>query len=169
MKSLTVTIFAAWALLAAGQASAQAVNTSELTSSAKQPKEVNIEADQMEVMEKEKRAVFIGNVDATRGDVKMKSDKLIVNYSEVEQADGAKKTDVTFLDASGNVVIVTARQRITGQTARMDVKANKVVVDGNVTVTQGQSVLRGRQLNVDLDTNVSQLTGGRVKGSFVPQ
>jgi lipopolysaccharide export system protein LptA len=44
-----------------------------------------------------------------------------------------------------------------------------VVVTGNVTVKQGQTVMHGNQLNVDLDKNTSQLTGGRVKGSFVPQ
>lgn len=156
-------------LLGPWPALGQTVDTTDLAKSAQEKKEVNIEADQMEVMEKEKRAVFTGNVDAKRGDVKLNSDKLVVTYSDVQQSDGTKKTDVTFLDASGNVVIVTSRQRITGQTARMDVKANKVTVDGNVVVTQGKTVLKGRQLLVDLDTNTSQMTGGRVKGSFVPQ
>jgi lipopolysaccharide export system protein LptA len=157
------------ALQAPQPAFAQTVDTANLSAASKEKKEVNIEADQMEVMDKERKAIFMGNVDATRGDVRLKSDKLVVTYNEVQQTDGSKKTDVTFLDASGNVVIVTARQRITGQTAHMDVKANKVTVDGNVTVTQGETILRGRPLLVDLDTNTSQLTGGRVKGSFVPQ
>lgn len=132
-------------------------------------KQVDIEADRMEVLQKENRAIFTGNVDAKRGPVTLKTDKLVVTYSEVPQAGGEKKTDVTFLDAAGNVLIVTARQRITGRTARMDVKANKVTVEGGVTVKQGKTVLNGAQLLVDLDTDTSQLTGGRVKGSFVPQ
>ncbi len=156
-------------LLGASPALAQSADTSKTAKPAKERKEVNIEADQMEVLDKEKRAIFTGKVDATRGDVKLNSDKLVVTYSETQQQDGSNKTDVTFLDASGNVLIVTRRQRITGHAARMDVKANKVTVDGNVTVVQGQSVIKGPKLLVDLDTDTSQMTGGRVKGSFVPQ
>ena len=33
---------------------------------------------------------------------------------------------------------------------------------------QGQTVMNGQQLFVDLNTNKSEMTGGRVKGSFVP-
>src|SRR5690349_14007890 len=43
---------------------------------------------------------------------------------------GGKKTEVTFLDAEGNVVIITTKQTVTGKTAHMDVKANKLWVKG---------------------------------------
>ena len=131
-------------------------------------KPVDIEADQMEILQKEKRAIFSGTVNATRDTVNLKTDKLVVTYSETPETDGGKKTDVTFLDAAGNVLIVTRNQRITGEKARMDVKANKVRVDGNVTVTQGKTTMHGPTLLVDLDNDTSEMTGGRVKGSFVP-
>lgn len=131
-------------------------------------KPVDIEADQMEVLQKENRAIFTGKVNATRDTVNLKTDKLVVTYSETPRTDGTKKTDVTFLDASGNVLIVTRNQRITGQKAHMDVKANKVRVEGNVTVTQGKTTMHGPVLLVDLDNDTSEMTGGRVKGSFVP-
>lgn len=131
-------------------------------------KPVDIEADQMEVLQKEKRAIFSGKVNATRDAVNLKTDKLVVTYSETPETDGSKKTDVTFLDAAGNVLIVTRNQRITGEKAHMDVKANKVRVDGNVTVTQGKTTMHGPTLLVDLDNDTSEMTGGRVKGSFVP-
>lgn len=131
-------------------------------------KPVDIEADQMEILQKEKRAIFSGKVNAQREAVNLKTDKLVVTYSEKPEADGSKKTDVTFLDASGNVLIVTRSQRITGEKAHMDVKANKVRVDGNVTVTQGKTTMHGPTLLVDLDNDTSEMTGGRVKGSFVP-
>lgn len=132
-------------------------------------KEVTIEADQMEIVEKEHRAVFTGKVDAKRGDVRLTADKLVVLYEDVKQPDGTTKNDVSKLDATGNVTIVTSTQRITGQEARMDVKANKLVVTGGVQVVQGQTTLKGETLNVDLNTDKSQMSGGRVKGSFVPQ
>jgi lipopolysaccharide export system protein LptA len=81
---------------------------------------------------------------------------------------GGKKTEVTFLDAEGNVVIITTKQTVTGKTAHMDVKANKLWVKGGTKVVQGKTVMNGDQLFVDLKTNKSEMTGGRVKGSFVP-
>ena len=136
---------------------------------ASKSQEVNIESDQMEIIEKENRAIFTGKVNAVRSDVKLTSDSLTVLYADVKQQDGTSKTEVSKLDATGNVNIVTATQKITGQWAKMDVKANTLTVGGNVRVVQGQTILNGGTLNVDLNTDRSQMTGGRVKGSFVPQ
>ena len=144
------------------------VDTSEIAQSARQPGEVNIEADRMEVLDKEKRAIFIGNVDATRGGIMFKTDRLVADYEEAAGGSGEGGTSVTFLEATGAVVIETAEQRITGNWARMDVKSNQVTVGGDVVVTQGNTVLRGDQLFVDLDKDTSEMTGGRVKGRFVP-
>ncbi len=132
-------------------------------------KEVTIEADQMEIVEKEHRAVFTGKVDAKRADVHLNADRLQVLYEDVKQPDGTSKNDVSKLEATGNVIIVTSSQKITGQTAKMDVKANTLLVTGGVQVVQGQTILKGEMFNVDLNTDKSQMTGGRVRGSFVPQ
>lgn len=162
-------LFALLALAPAPAAVAQSVDTTALAQSAQQPNAVNIEADRMEVQDDNKRAIFSGNVDASRGDIVLKTDKLVADYVEAEGGSGGGSTEVTFLEASGNVEIDTARQRITGSWARMDVKANHVTVGGNVVVNQGGTVLTGEELFVDLNKNTSQLTGGRVKGSFVPR
>jgi lipopolysaccharide export system protein LptA len=42
-------------------------------------------------------------------------------------------------------------------------------VTGNVKVVQGKTVLRGPRLNVNLKTKYTKMTGGRVKGRFVPK
>lgn len=165
-RAILLAIF--FAPLNLAPASAQTVDAAPLSAAAKEAKEVEIEADRMEVLDEQRRAVFIGNVDAVRGAVKLTSDRLVADYAETTTGDGSKDTEVTYIEATGKVTIVTARQRITGQWAKMDVKANKVTIGGDVVVTQGQTVLRGRELLVDLDKNTSQLTGGRVKGSFVP-
>jgi lipopolysaccharide export system protein LptA len=144
------------------------VDTSEIAQSARQPGEVNIEADRMEVLDKEKRAIFIGNVDAQRGNIAFKTDRLVAEYEESTGESGESGTSVTFLEATGAVVIETAQQRITGAWAKMDVAANQVTVGGDVVVTQGSTVLRGEQLFVDLDKDTSEMTGGRVRGRFVP-
>jgi lipopolysaccharide export system protein LptA len=169
---------------------AQAVDAAESAKDSKTPRNVDIEADSMEILDREKKAIFKGNVNAKRGNVTLKCDTLVVSYTETAAApagkqqsgaqataaggtpaagqDGDKKTEVTFLDAEGNVVIVTQRQTVTGKTAHMDVKANKLWVKGGAKVVQGRTVMNGQQLFVDLNTNKSEMTGGRVKGSFVP-
>jgi len=132
------------------------------------PKEVNIEADQMEIFDDKKQAVFRGNVDAKRTDVHLTCDELVVTYAETTDAQGQKQSEVTFLDATGNVKIVTDKQTVTGKWAKMDVKTNDLTVGENVKILQGKNVLTGTKLFVDLDTNKSELSGGRVRGSFVP-
>ncbi|WP_373503982.1 LptA/OstA family protein [Aestuariivirga sp.] len=136
---------------------------------AKPPAPVNIEANEMEIIDADKKAIFRGNVDATRGDTNLKSDDLTVLYADVKQPDGTTKTDATKLDAKGNVTIKTPRETITGDWARFDVQANKLVVGGNVKLVQGSTVLTGKELNADLNTDKIQMTGGRVKGSFLPK
>ena len=136
---------------------------------AKPPSPVNIEADQMEILDAEKKAIFRGSVDATCGDVNLKANELTVIYAEVKQADGTSKTDATSLDARGAVTIKTRRETITGDWAKFDPQGNKLVVGGNVKLVQGSTVLTGKELKADLDTNKVEMSGGRVKGSFLPK
>ena len=131
-------------------------------------KPVDIEADKMEIQDKENKAIFTGNVHAKRPDVTLDCDLLVVDFVDAKQADGTSKTEVTNLDATGDVVIVTERQKITGEHATMDPRTDILVVTGNVVLTQGKTVLRGPKLNANLKTNKMDMTGGRVKGSFVP-
>ncbi len=156
------------AVFATERAMAQTVNTQGLAEESQTSKDVDIEADQMQVLEDQRQAIFTGNVDAKRGGVTLNSEKLVVHYSENKQQDGSNKTEVTLLDATGSVVIVTRNQHITGQWAKMDVKANQVRIGGNVVVKQGKTIIKGQKLFVDLDKNISEMSGGRVKGSFVP-
>ena len=156
-------------LLAAAPAGvAQTVDTTAAAKDANAPKDVDVEADQMEVLDKESKAIFKGNVIAKRGNTTLSCDTLVVTYKETADAKGEKKTEVTFLDATGNTKIVSGRQTVTGEKAHMDVKANTVTVEGTVKVVQGQTVITGRKLFSDLDTNRSEMSGGRVKGNFVP-
>ena len=145
--------------LAAGEAHAASAAT----------KQVDIEANQMEIFDTEKRAVFRGNVDARRSDVSLKCDELTVKYDEVKQPDGTTKTDATDLDAKGSVVIKTAKETITGDWAKFNPQTNQLVVGGKVKLVQGTTVLQGNELHADLDTDKVEMKGGRVKGSFLPE
>ena len=132
------------------------------------PVPVDVVSNETLIIDAEKKIVFTGEVDATRGTTNLKTDLLTVTYAEVKQADGSMKLDATDLDAKGNVTIKTPRETITGDWAKFNPQTNKLVVGGAVKLLQGASVLSGKELNADLNTNKIQMTGGRVKGSFLP-
>ena len=133
------------------------------------PKQTDIESDSMEIIDAEKKAIFTGNVHATRGDTVLNANQLTVLYDEIKQPDGTTKTDATSLDARGAVVIKTKKETITGDWAKINPQTNKLVVGGNVKLVQGATILTGPELRADLDTNKVEMTGGRVKGSFLPK
>jgi len=145
---------------------AQTVNTSQLSQSTKKKQPVDIESNSMEIIDEKNQAIFTGKVVAKRGDTTLHSKKLVVDFVKEKDQAGEEKTSVTFLYATGGVLIITKTQRITGQWARMDVKADKAVVGGKVTVKEGSSIIKGNKLNVNLKTDHSVMTGGRVKGIF---
>jgi lipopolysaccharide export system protein LptA len=147
-------------------AAAQTLDTTAAAVESKSDKAVDIESNEMEILDDKKMAIFTGKVNGKRGDVRLTCDRLEVNYAETVQPDGSKKTDVTNLYATGNVVITTPKQTVTGQWAKMDVKSNTINIGGKVKVVQGKTVLTGEKLFVDLDNNKSEMTGGRVRGTF---
>jgi lipopolysaccharide export system protein LptA len=126
---------------------------------------VQIEADSMEVNQDENQATFTGAVDALQGNVRMRADVLVVDYEEVPDGEGSK-TDVTFMNARGNVTVTSGGQTVTAQWVRFDVRANTAVFGDSVTVTEGQTVLKGNQLELNLTTGESRMAGGRVQGTF---
>ena len=166
---LTGSICLAITMAGSGEATSQTVDTVAIAGAVKGQQNVDVEADSMEVVEAEKKAVFTGNVSAVRTGTRLNSDLMVVNYAEMVQADGSKRTDVTIIDAKGNVQITTARQVITGDRAILDVAGNLLTVTGNVMVKEGDTIVRGTKLTADLKAKTSSMTGGRVKGSFVPK
>ena len=135
----------------------------------KVPLPVEVEANEMEIIEADKQAIFRGLVDAVRGEEHIRADTMTVFYSDVKQADGTSKSQVSKLDAVGNVTVTTPKQVITGEWAKMDVEANTLVVGGKVKLVEGKTTLQGEKLDVDLNTHRTLMSGGRVKGSFVPK
>ena len=133
---------------------------------------VNVEADQMDVRSDENIAIFTGTVDARRGDTQMASDRMTVHYAKRAAADpaasGLSGSEVTLIEADGQVRIETPGQVVTGDSATLDMLTDMLTVTGSVTVTQGKSIIKGTRLVSDLKKKTSQMLGGRVSGSFVP-
>ncbi len=130
---------------------------------------VDIEASEMEILETDKRAVFRGDVVAKRPGDTIRCQEMIVNYIDVKQPDGTTSTEVDKLDCKSAVSITTTSQTITGDLAVFQLRRDLLDVTGNVKVVQGKTVLRGPHLTVDLKSKRTKMTGGRVRGKFVPK
>lgn len=170
MTKTLATLCALALLLAAKPAAAETGQPgAKVSATSEEPTPVDVTANEMEILDKEKKLIWRGAVDATRGKTNIKSDELTVTYSEVKQPDGTTKTDATDLDAQGNVTITTPNETITGDWARYNPQDETLTVGGNVKLVQGKTILTGNELKANLKTSKTQMSGGRVKGSFVPQ
>jgi lipopolysaccharide export system protein LptA len=143
---------------------------------------VHIEAATLEVRDKDKVATFSGDVKVKQGDTGLRCKSLVVFY-EGNDADGKTlqaaspgpggQQRIKRLEARGGVVVTQKEQTATGETGIFDMKNNTVTLNGNVVMTQGQNVLRGDRLVVDLTSGVSRVESGkngqgRVQGLFQP-
>jgi lipopolysaccharide export system protein LptA len=179
------------AALSAGQAFAQpapAGPTNALQGfSQNRGQPINIESNSLELRDKEKIATFSDNVRVTQGDTTIECKVLVVYYADETPPAAGKKSakpstpmmgpsgqqQIRRLEAKGGVIVTQKDQTATGDSAVFEMKTNTVTLLGNVVVMQGQNVLRGDKLWVDLNTNVSRVESGksgqsRVQGLFQP-
>jgi len=145
---------------------------------------VHIEAATLEVRDKDKVATFSGNVKVTQGDTIMKCKSLLVFYEGNGDEAGGKTMQaatpgpggnqkIKRLEARGSVVVTQKDQTATGSLGIFDMRTNTVDLTGDVVMTQGQNMLRGERLVVDLTSGVSRVESGkngtgRVQGLFQP-
>lgn len=141
---------------------------------------VNIKADELTVHDKDKRAVFSGDVHLVQGDTDMRTARLVVFYDDSPPpADPAaasgknanasaqitpqQNQQIKRVEAKGNVIVVKKQkdqkdQTATGNEGIFDMRANTVTMLGNVHISQGDSFLVGDNLTVNMTTGDAVLT-----------
>ncbi|WP_052003304.1 LptA/OstA family protein [Microvirga sp. BSC39] len=169
----SVPIHAAWAQ--AGKE--RAVGFGNFGSS-KEP--IKIDANKLDVFDKEGRAVFTGDVVAVQGESTMKCTIMTVFYEQRDQnggqaaapaAQGADDSAIKKIDCKGPVTIVSRTQVATGENATFDRGSNKIMLTGNATLSDGPNVTKGERVLYDINTGVANIEttpGGRVRALFVP-
>jgi len=149
-------------------------------------KPIRIDAEKLEVRDKQKVATFFGDaradVKVVQGDVTLRSKILVVFYDKDETAkpDASKAgqsatagpgggSQIRRLEAKGSVVVTQKDQTVTGDNGVFDMKTNIATVSGSVVMTQCDNVVRGDRLVVDMTTGVSRVenSGGRVQSTLV--
>ena len=138
---------------------------------------IEIEADQLDLFDKKKIAVFKGGVRAKQGETIVRAARLTVHYSG-----GGVGTaqSITRLEADGGVQISQKDQNAKGDRAYVDMVREVITLSGNVVLTQGKNVLRGSKLTVNMKSGAAQMLSaakagaangnrkGRVQGLFIP-
>lgn len=141
---------------------------------------IDIEADELEVFDAESRAVFRGNVRVLRGQTTLTASELTVFYTAAEaEGEGGEEgeeapaaagenaaQDIERIEAEGPVTVSTPEQTARGADATYDVTTETVTLTGDVVLTQGENVLQGQRLEVNLRTGQAKLGSGRVRGVF---
>lgn len=136
---------------------------------------VSIEADSLEVRDKDKMAVFNGNVIVTRGTTNMRASHIKVLYRGDVQpgavqgggAAGKAGQNIRSIEMAGPILVSQPGQQATADKGNYDAATETVMLEGNVVLTQGSNVLKGPKLFIDLKTNRARMDG-RVKGILVP-
>lgn len=137
---------------------------------------IKIDADKLEMLDKEGKAIFSGNVSVMQGDALLKSGKMIVYYNKSAQGEGGKApagtaglsgSGIDRLEISDKVYLKSGTQVATGDTGTFDGKSQVMVLQGQkVVLTDGDNVATGCKLTAHMDTGKAFLESckGKSKG-----
>lgn len=139
--------------------------------SAKDP--LNIDAGKLDFFDKEQKLVYSGSVIVTNGPSTLKATRLTIFLEGKSAADATSNDRVKHIDADGPVTLVSKDQIGTGDRGSYDKAENKVYLTGNVTLTQGENIVKGERLVYDVTSGMATVQGGasqggRVRSTFTP-
>lgn len=132
-----------------------------------------ITADQsIEYASKNRLLTARGNAEAKQGERTVRADTLVVTL----QDGNTNNSQVKRIEASRNVVVITASEVMRGDQGVYDLDAQRATLTGQVKVTRGENQLNGCRGELDLDFGVGRMfpcpnaggAAGRVRGLIVP-
>ncbi len=139
---------------------------------------MDITADRFDLYDAQKMATYKGRVEILQGQNRMRADQVNVFYRSSSPAAGPKPapgaapagavSDIDHLEATGNVYFVTPTQTVRGDKAVYTQATDTILVTGNVVLAQGENVMRGERLTVQVKAGTSQMDGGRVRALVYP-
>jgi len=136
---------------------------------------VSVDADRIELQDRQNRVILLGNVVITQGDLRLTAQRTTIAYTD------AGTLQIQRLDASGGVVVTRGTERARGDVAVYDFNRRVIILSGGVSIARGSDTLEGGRLVIDLNSGLSSVDGagsrradgenaGRVSGTFtVPE
>ena len=147
------------ALVVPALAGAQGVAFGGLKADTSAPVEVT--ADELSVNQSDGTATFAGHVVVIQGAMKLAADKVLVVYGSTD------RSRIEKLHASGGVTLASGTDAAEAKEAFYTIDSGTVELTGDVLLTQGQNVVSGQKLVVDLRTGTGRMDG-RVRTILTP-
>lgn len=130
---------------------------------------IRVEADHMSSVEKESSVIFTGAVDARQDDVRIRSDKMTVYYTDEAKAKAKAKAQaedkmnkkVEKLVCNGNVQITRNDWLGTSQDMVYLSKERQFILLGDAKAWQGQNMVSGDKIIYYLDEGRSEVVADR--------
>lgn len=145
---------------------------------------IKIDANKLDVLDKDNKAIFSGNVVAVQGETTVRCSVMTVFYEgrgqggqaaapkpaqPAAQGQGANDGAIKRIECTGPVTVVSKTQAATSDNAVFDRANNQVIMTGNVALNDGPNITRGDKLVYNTQTGIANVTSsGRVQGFFVP-
>ncbi|MCK0129602.1 LptA/OstA family protein [Erythrobacter sp. F6033] len=140
---------------------------------------VSYNAGSIALQDRQNRVALSGGVTVTQAGLTVRSDRMLVNYTDTGSL------DIQRITATGGVVVTRGNERASGGVAIYDFNRRIITMAGNVSLKRGTDTLNGGRLVIDLRSGISTVdgrasggsssdtsgnSGGRVTGTFsVPQ
>ena len=175
MTRLTAALLCAASLSLAGAAMAQFAPSGG---------PIDISANELELVDAQHLAIWRGDVDALQGRNRLRADVVNIYFNGKPTSGGSGSGaspgrnwgKVDHMVAEGHVYFVSPTQNARGDHAVYELGPDTITLTGDVIVEQGQSVIHGARLVIDVRTGHASMasTGqtrsasGRVRGIFYP-
>lgn len=129
---------------------------------------IDVTADQLEMIDAQKLAIWRGNVDASQGTNRLLADQLNIYFSgqgsgpQAAGGGGLGKSwgDVQRMVADGKVFFMSPTQTARGSHAVYEVIPDTITMTGDVVVVQGENVVRGDKLVIQVKTGNASFVSG---------
>ena len=109
--------------------------------------------DRIEYRSKQQIAYVVGKAKAVEDKRTISADRFVAHFKKGKGG----KTEMSKVDAVGNVVIMTEKEVVRGDKGEFDNETRIATLTGNVRVTSGDNQLNGAKAIVNMKTGVSRL------------
>jgi lipopolysaccharide export system protein LptA len=127
---------------------------------------IQIQSDQLEIKDQEKKAFFTGNVNVVQGTTTLKAGKMTVLYKGDGGAVTAGNADIDKIFLEDTVFLSSGTQQATAEKGEFDMASQTFMLSGKqVVLSEGKNVFRGCKLTVQMASGQAKLDscGGRVE------
>lgn len=123
---------------------------------------IHISADRMEVKQEDRTLVFEGHVQVRQDDLTLTGNRIKVFAAPSEKKDQASLAEkIDYIEVTGNVRVTQKDGLATAEKAVFYQQEQKIVMQGNPTVSKGNDKIEGTLITIYIQQGKSTVEGGR--------